>query len=94
MRKYLRVAWHHDIHEEPVTLLSEIVNGQEVRKIEIYRDGRLDYADGSRATGTTRLAEGLMPSIEEIDAQEEFTPEVIDAETFERAWQKATQHRG
>jgi hypothetical protein len=89
MRRYLRVEWRHDLDEEPVTLLSEIIDGLETRKVEIYRNGRLDYADESRATGTTQLSETLMPSVEEIASQEEFAPEVIDSETFERVWNEA-----
>lgn len=90
MNRYLRVAWHHDFAEEPILLLSEVVAGVEVRKVEVYRDGRADFADETRATGTTRLSEVLMPSIEEITAQEEFTLEEIDADTFETAWREAT----
>lgn len=83
MRKYLRVAWRHDFDDEPVTLLSEIVDGEEVRKVEIYRDGHADFADTARATGSTSLSETLMPSFEELTEQDEFLPEVIDAETLE-----------
>lgn len=91
MRRYLRVTWHHELADEPVTLLSEIIDGIEVRKVEIYRDGRLDFADEDHATGTTQLSETLMPSVEEIAVQDEFTPEAIDSETFEHAWGEATR---
>ncbi|MFG1906098.1 DUF6881 domain-containing protein [Kribbella sp. NPDC048928] len=90
MKIYVRVAWRHEFDNEPVTLLSEIINGEEVRKVEIFRDGHADFADSSRATGSTQLSEALMPSIEEIAEQEEFMPEEIDADTFEAAWQAAT----
>ncbi|GAA1083672.1 hypothetical protein GCM10009676_04790 [Prauserella halophila] len=94
MRRYLRVAWIHDFDDEPVSLLSEILNGEEVRKVEIYRDGHADFADATRATGSTQLSETLMPSAEEISEQEEFIPEKIEAETFEAEWRVATEQHG
>ena len=63
MSRYQEVRWHHDLPEEPVVLYSEIDSGFEVRKVEVYRDGRHDYADRSHSTGTTMLGEKLMPEI-------------------------------
>ena len=90
----MRVAWIHDLDGEPVTLLSEIINGEEVRKVEIYRDGHADFADATRATGSTQLSETRMPSIEEVAEQEEFIPDEIDADTFDTVWQAATEQHG
>jgi hypothetical protein len=44
------VLWHHDRPDEPVALYSEIDSGFEVRKVEVHRDGRHEYADRSRST--------------------------------------------
>lgn len=90
MKHYLRVTWRHDFPDEPTVLLHEVEAGMETRKVEIYRDGRMDYASESTATGTTWLSETLMPTIEEIASQPEFVPEEIDEATFERAWNEAT----
>jgi Domain of unknown function (DUF6881) len=91
MPRYQRVLWHHDHPDEPVELYSEIDSGFEVRKVEVYRDGRHDYADRSRSTGTTVLGEKVMPGVEEIDEDPEFSAAAITAEEFERVWQRATQ---
>jgi hypothetical protein len=48
-------------------------DGRERRKVDEYRDGRIDHADGERSTGTTRLSDQLMPTLDEINAQDEFT---------------------
>ncbi|WP_329072603.1 DUF6881 domain-containing protein [Amycolatopsis sp. NBC_01480] len=94
MTHYLRVAWHHNLVEEPVDLLSEIDDdGWEIRKVEVYRDGRADWADRSAATGRTMLSEARMPELAEIAAQVEFTPVVIKAEEFEAAWADARRSR-
>ena len=91
MIRYMRVTWHHDLDEEPVQLISEIANGVETRKVEIYRDGRMDLADELRSTGTTRLSEVLMPSLEEIRMQDEFSPEEINRDEFETFWRTALE---
>lgn len=91
MRCYQEVRWHHDRPDEPVALYSEIDSGFEVRKVEVYRDGRHDYADRSRATGTTVLGEKVVPATDEINEDPEFSAEAITAEEFERVWQRATR---
>ena len=64
MKRYQKALWHHDHLDEPVVLNSEVDSGFEMRKVEVYRDVRHDYTDGSRSTGTTALGEKLMPSVE------------------------------
>lgn len=91
MPRYQKVLWHHDLPDEPVVLYSEIESGFEVRKVEVYRDGRHDYADRSQSTGTTMLGEKLMPDVDEIDQDPEFSAVAIVAEEFEEVWQRAVQ---
>ena len=89
--RYQRVVWHHESEDEPVVLFSEIgSDNYERRKVDQYRDGTLDYADGQRATGTTLLGDQEVPSLEEINADAEFSGEAIDAAAFERVWTQAT----
>lgn len=91
MARYQQVAWRHQLHDEPVVLYSEISDdGIETRKVEEYRDGRLDYAGEGRSTGTTFLSEKRMPTLEEIAQQSEFDPRVITAAEFEAIWRRAT----
>lgn len=91
MLNYLRVEWHHRYLNEPVLMFSEICDGIEVRKIEIYRDGRMDYADRVKESGSTHLSATPMPPIEEIAAKPEFSPAEIEPDEFEALWQKATR---
>ena len=91
MARYQKVLWHHDHPDEPVMLYSEIDSGFEVRKVEVYRDGRHDHADGSHSTGTTMLGEQLMPDVDEINQDPEFSAVTITAEEFERVWQRAVR---
>ncbi|WP_028648594.1 DUF6881 domain-containing protein [Nocardiopsis sp. CNT312] len=88
--RYVKVAWAHDFADEPVLYLSELGDdGYETRKVQFYRDGRSERADGSCETATFGLAEIPFPPLEEISAQPEFTAQVIAAEEFERVWKEA-----
>lgn len=86
---YLRVHWHHTDPDQPAIYLSEVEQGVEVRKVEKYTDGRVDWAGPGGATGDTWLSEGLMPFPDEIESQEDFTSAPIDAADFEREWKMA-----
>jgi hypothetical protein len=92
MARYLKVLWHHDCADDPVMIYSEIDDfGYEMRKIEVYRDGRYDFADEDCSSGVTILGEKPLPDIEEISKQAEFSPASVDAQEFEDAWQRAIQ---
>jgi hypothetical protein len=84
---YLRVRWHHSSPDEPVELWSELDAGrEEVRKVEIWRDGRVGYASFDEQAGGTRLGEVAVPSLDEIAADPQFEPEAISQAEFEECW--------
>jgi len=88
--RHLRVLWHHDHDDEPVEIYSELDDeGYEVRKVEVFRNGRHDHADAGTSTGRTGSAEVPIPGIEEIAELDEFTPMWVTAEEFEAVWRKA-----
>ncbi|MER8199226.1 hypothetical protein AB0407_35890 [Streptomyces microflavus] len=88
--RYVKVAWVHDFADDPVLYLSELGDdGHETRKVQFYRDGRSEWADGSFETATVGLSEIPFPPLEEISSQPEFTAQVITPEEFERAWNEA-----
>ena len=89
MVRYMKVRWIHDHPGEPVLLYSEIDAGREVRKVEEYRDGHRDFADASTASGPTFLAEGLMPTVDDLRDDPEFEPELISRTDFEQIWASA-----
>ena len=87
---YLKTEWHHDFADEPVVLYSEVGDdGYEVRKVQRFRDGRLEWADADRETDQTGLGELPIGPIGNIAAQAEFTPETISRQEFEAMWQQA-----
>ena|SRR5690606_23619164 len=87
---YLKVKWLHRLAGEPVLLFSELSDSRkELRKVEVYRDGRYDYADELVTTGGAVLSETPIPTMDEIGADPQFDPVEIDREEFERAWAEA-----
>jgi len=91
MTSYQKVLWHHDLPSEPVALYSEIDSGFEIRKVDVYRDGRHDYADRWHSSGTTILGEKMMPGAAEINQDPEFSATIITGTEFERVWRRAIQ---
>jgi hypothetical protein len=89
--RYLAVDWRHDHADEPVRLFSEVdLEGWEKRKVEEFRSGRKVRADTTTRSGSTRLGEDVIPSIDEIAKDPQFSPREIAKDEFERVWLEAT----
>ena len=84
---HMRVRWVHSSIDEPVELWSELdQQREEVRKIEIWSDGRIGYAFDDVEVGGTRLGESSIPQLNEIAADPQFEPEAISRSDFEKCW--------
>jgi hypothetical protein len=71
-----------------VLLYSELDEDRyEVRKIEIYRDNRIGYADIDSQFNETELGEEPVPEIEEINKELEFFAIQISSKEFEMVWE-------
>ncbi|MCB1549208.1 MAG: hypothetical protein KDJ41_15435 [Hyphomicrobiaceae bacterium] len=85
--RYLRVIWRHAFPAEPVLLYSEVdEEGWERRKLEIFADGRVGFADSAEQNLSTFLSETQIPSNDEIASDAQFVPSEIGKEEFERVW--------
>jgi hypothetical protein len=90
--EYERVQWDNDNPDMPVDIYSELDDDRwEVRKVEVFADGRMQYSDGVESTGKTGLSEVPMPAVDETNSQEPLTATVIDEDTFEDMWERATR---
>jgi hypothetical protein len=84
------VRWIHSDADFPVLLYSEIDGVRwETRKIEIYADGRVGWADAHHEIGGSILGQATLPPLDEINAQNEFEGVEISAEEFELSWEEA-----
>ncbi|MCT8978800.1 hypothetical protein N4T77_19655 [Clostridium sp. CX1] len=90
--KYLKVEWIHSLQNEPIIIYSEIDNKyNEIRKVEIYRDNKIGYADLNTEFRGTRLSEEPLPTLSEIALDNQFKPMEIDKHEFEEVWLKRMQ---
>ena len=91
MTTFLHVRWTHAFMDQPTELYSEVVDGWESRKVEVYADGRADLAGQGLQSGSTYLGEVMVSSLEEIAADPQFQPKYITGEAFEMLWRMAVE---
>ena len=87
---FIRVGWKHSNPEHPISLYSEIDEERwEVRKVDLFADGRLGYASARGTFGNTLLGDHPVPSVVELASNPEFEPAEISRTEFEVVWDKA-----
>jgi hypothetical protein len=92
--EYLKVRWIHSHDNEPVLLYSELdEHRREVRKIEVFADGRMGFASLAEATPSTktRLSIEPLPTFEDIKSDVQFEPLVITKDEFDSIWSRKRQ---
>ncbi|GAB2833460.1 hypothetical protein GCM10022221_35440 [Actinocorallia aurea] len=90
MTSYLKLIWHHEFTDEPTWLYSELdENRYEVRKVEVFKDGRRFFADSQNSSGNSMLGEIPAPSLVDLADEPEFTPSEISRAEFEVEWDAA-----
>jgi hypothetical protein len=84
---YLIVKWKHSNPDEPSLLYSEIDEQRmQHRKIDIYPDGRWDFADEHEEVGGSILGEAPTPSVDQLNSGPEYEAVEIDKDEFEKLW--------
>jgi hypothetical protein len=84
---FVRVNWRHAEPDQPCVLYAELDDERrEVRKIDLFPDGRWGFADGREEVGGTRLGEVAVPSLEELNADPVYDAVEIEPEEFEQLW--------
>ena len=87
---YIKVQWIHDFQDEPILLYSELdSNKNEIRKVEVYKNGKLGCAFENKSVNGTFLSKTEIPSLEDINSDVQFDACEIDKEYFESIWIKA-----
>jgi hypothetical protein len=74
---------------EPVTYIELDEDRGEVRKVDVFSDGRVTAASGKGSTGTTRLAELPAPTMSELATSSELVVTEISRAEFEEIWDTA-----
>ena len=84
---YIRVRWLDPSPDDPVELWSELDPDRfELRKVEIWADGRVGYAAPKTAVGGATLGFEPVPTLEEMGADPQFAPETISQSEFDELW--------
>jgi hypothetical protein len=87
---FIRVHWKHGNAEDPITLYSELDEERwEVRKVEVFADGRIGYANERGSFGMTSLGDQPVPALEVIADNPEFDPVEITRAEFNDIFDKA-----
>jgi hypothetical protein len=87
--KYIRVNWRQSNPKYPTVLYSELDEaGWEIRKVEVFDDGRFGYASKTESAAGTRLGIEPLPPLEDIGADPQFVPAEITPNEFEEVWAK------
>ena len=74
--------------------LSELdMTRNEIRKVEVFRDGSLGWASRTGAGGGTQLGLEAVPPVLEITREAEFSPRGMSREEFEAVWARAAKAR-
>jgi len=85
--EYIKVEWIHIFEDEPNEIYSEIDEMRnEIREIELFKNGKIGYATESVEFGGSGLSECPLPEIEEIAQDSQFKPIRISGEEFEAVW--------
>jgi hypothetical protein len=92
---YLKVKWDHSSFpfspNRPVFIYSELDRERwELRKVEIFPNGRMGYASPDVAVGGTDLSTEPLPSLKDIATDPVFEPAAISKAEFDEIWAKAT----
>ncbi len=87
---YLKVHWSHDSEKQPVAFYCEMEDDRmEIRKVELYADGSLGYANAKRSSGKTTLGALPMPTIAELSASPNYEAHEITRTEFDEIWSLA-----
>jgi hypothetical protein len=88
--KYIHYLWIHKFQDYPVILVSEVDDQWfEKRKVEMWRNGKIGWADENSSSKGTILGFHAIGSLEENNSTSEFSGVEITKEEFEIFWNLA-----
>lgn len=87
---YLKVKWIHEHADEPYLIYGELSDElEELRKIEIFKNGKIGYAQLNGVEYNAFSSTCNWPKKEEIESDPQFQVTVIMPHEFEILWKQA-----
>jgi hypothetical protein len=85
--RYIKVEWLHNSPEDPIVIYSEI-DGLcwDQRKVELFPNGRIGYADSNEEFNGTILGIEPWDDLEKMALDPEFKIDYISRADFELVW--------
>jgi hypothetical protein len=84
---YHRLIWTHSFPDDPIEIWSEIGgNRAEIRKLELFRDGRTGYANLITSSGGSQLCDQKMLLSGEVEKDADLELLEITKQQFEEMW--------
>jgi hypothetical protein len=88
--RYVKLGWLDQDPAQPILMFSEIDDDRwEIRKVEVFRDGYLGYADKHSSTSSTGLGLEPLAPLEIFAQAKDFSPSEITQQEFEEVWNLA-----
>jgi len=85
---YVQLKWHHTYPDEFIEIYAELdAEGWEIRRVEIFRDGKMTFASEVQSSENCWLAETPWPDdMAEINQDPQFEARLINQAQFEQVW--------
>lgn len=88
--QYMKVEWIHNFSDEPYLIYGELTSAlEEIRKVEVFKDGRMGYASINGLEYLIFSSECNWSTKEEIESDPQFIVEQITKTEFEDIWERA-----
>ena len=85
--EYIKVIWYHNFIDEPVELYYEVdYSRNELRKVELYANGAVGYASLNSHYNGSFPSKDQIPTIEDINKDNQFSAMKICKNEFEEIW--------
>ena len=90
---FIKIYTKNPLPDEPMWVYIEIDEQRyEIRKVEIFADHGVSYAEENEETGDTWLSPLPLGDLAEINANPEFAATEIAQEEFDRVWDARKVH--
>ena len=88
--QYIRVTWARPLPDAPKWVCSEVDdNRRELRRVEIWEDGRRGFACNEFKSESTSLSREPVPSLDAFITSPRLRASALTRDEFESVWREA-----